>query len=284
MASWINTATFSTINVGLPDIAESFPGHSLSAIGWVITSYAIVFGAFLLPAGRIADRFGRLPIYNLGLALFAFGGIVAATSPTFALLIVGRVVQGAGAAINAPASIGLLLEVTPPNERVRAITLWSACTTIGGASGPTLGALIIETAGWRWAIAAPAVLTVVVWWVGRRHLPASAPTKSTAKLDVIGTVLATAAMALLVLAISEGNNWGWGSPATVSCVRWSRARDGTAHRALAPPPRTGSADQVVPLSFVLGRDRDVGLARSDGRVDPVDPSAVPAPGVGTTRY
>ena len=56
-SSWINTATFSTINVGLPDIAKSFPGHSLSAMGWVITTYAIVFGAFLLPAGRIADRF-----------------------------------------------------------------------------------------------------------------------------------------------------------------------------------------------------------------------------------
>jgi MFS family permease len=115
LSSWLNTATFSTVNVGLTDIAKSFPGHSLGAIGWVITSYAIVFGAFLLPAGRFADRFGRLPVYNLGLALFAAGGIVASIAPTFAILIAARVVQGAGAAINAPASIGLLLEVTPSN-------------------------------------------------------------------------------------------------------------------------------------------------------------------------
>jgi EmrB/QacA subfamily drug resistance transporter len=257
MASWINTATFSTVNVGLPDIAESFPGHSLSAIGWVITSYAIVFGALLLPAGRIADRFGRLPIYNLGLALFAFGGVVAATSPSFGLLIVGRVVQGAGAAINAPASIGLLLEVTPPNERVRAITLWSACTTIGGASGPTLGALIIESAGWRWAIAAPAFLTIVVWWVGRRHLPKAAPTKSSAKLDVIGTCLATAAMALVVLAISEGNNWGWGSPATI--LSFAGAALSTALlivRSLQHP------EPVVPTKLFRSRSFSVGTGAS----------------------
>ena len=78
MSSWLNTATFSTVNVGLPDIAKSFPGHSLGAIGWVITAYAIVFGAFLLPAGRIADRFGRFPVYHLGLALFASGGVISA--------------------------------------------------------------------------------------------------------------------------------------------------------------------------------------------------------------
>jgi EmrB/QacA subfamily drug resistance transporter len=257
MASWINTATFSTVNVGLPDIARSFPGHSLAAIGWVITTYAIVFGAFLLPAGRIADRFGRLPVYNLGLALFAMGGIVAATAPTFALLIAGRVVQGAGAAINAPASIGLLLEVTPPNDRVRAITLWSACTTIGGASGPTLGALIIENGGWQWAIAGPAVLTAVVWWFGRRDLPRSAPSHSTARLDVAGTLLATASMALLVLAISEGNNWGWGSVTTLASFGGAALATVTLIlRSLHHP------EPVVPTKLFRARSFSVGTTTS----------------------
>jgi EmrB/QacA subfamily drug resistance transporter len=257
MASWINTATFSTINVGLPDIRESFPDHSLAAVGWVITTYAIVFGAFLLPAGRIADRFGRLPVYNLGLALFAIGGVVAATAPTFALLIVGRVVQGAGAAINAPASIGLLLEVTPPNERVRAITLWSACTTIGGASGPTLGALIIENGGWKWAIAGPAVLTAVVWWVGRRDLPRNAAAQSSARLDLAGTLLATASMALLVLAISEGNNWGWGSTATIASF------GGTALALVALVLRSlHHPEPVVPTKLFRARSFSVGTTTS----------------------
>jgi EmrB/QacA subfamily drug resistance transporter len=257
MSSWINTATFSTVNVGLPDIAKSFPGHSLGAIGWVITTYAIVYGALLLPAGRIADRFGRRPVYNLGLALFALGGVIAATAPTYGLLIAGRVVQGAGAAINAPASIGLLLEVTAANERVKAITLWSACTTIGGASGPTLGALIIQTGGWQWAIAGPAVLTGVVWWVGRKHLPRSAPAPSAASLDVIGTVLATASMALIVLAISEGNNWGWGSAATVS------AFVGTAVAgALLVTRSRRHPEPVVPTKLFRARSFSVGTATS----------------------
>ncbi len=257
LSSWLNTATFSTVNIGLTDIAKSFPGHSLSAIGWVITSYAIVFGAFLLPAGRFADRFGRLPVYNLGLALFAVGGIVAAIAPTFSLLIAARVVQGAGAAINAPASIGLLLEVTPPHERVRAITLWSACTTIGGASGPTLGALIIDNGGWQWAIAGPAVLTVGVWWLGRRHLPHTAPAASKAPLDVIGTLLATASMGLIVLAISEGNRWGWGSPATVV------AFVGTALSAVLLVVRSlHHPEPVVPTKLFRARSFSVGTGTS----------------------
>jgi EmrB/QacA subfamily drug resistance transporter len=256
-SSWINTATFSTINVGLPDIAKSFPGHSLSAMGWVITTYAIVFGAFLLPAGRIADRFGRRPVYNLGLALFAAGGFVAATAPTFAVLIAGRVVQGAGAAINAPASIGLLLEVTPQSERVRAITLWSALTTIGGASGPTLGALIIENGGWQWAIAGPAVLTIGVYWAGRGHLPQSAPSMSTARLDLIGTVLATASMALLVLAISEGNKWGWGSAATVSAFAGAALS-----MVLLIARSRRHPEPVVPTKLFRARSFSVGTASS----------------------
>jgi EmrB/QacA subfamily drug resistance transporter len=215
-SSWINTATFSTVNVGLSDIARSFPGYSLAAVGWVITSYAIVFGAFLLPAGRIADRFGRFPVYNVGLGLFSFGGVVAALSPSFALLLVGRVLQGAGAAVTAPAALGLLLEVSRPEERIRAITLWSACTTIGGASGPTVGALIIDRFGWHWAIAGPAVITALVWWLGHRVLPRTAPQRSDARLDGWGVVLATASMGLVVLAISEGGRWGWGSVGTIS--------------------------------------------------------------------
>jgi MFS family permease len=173
------------------------------------------------------------------------------------LLIAGCVVQGAGAAINAPASIGLLLEVTPPTDRVRAITLWSACTTIGGASGPTLGALIIENGGWQWAIAGPAALTAVVWWVGRRDLPRSAPTQSTARLDLAGTLLATASMALLVLTISEGNNWGWGSGRTLAaCVGAIVASAALVLRSLHHP------EPVVPTKLFRARSFSVGTSAS----------------------
>lgn len=257
LASWINTATFSTVNVGLPDIAASFPGRSLAAVGWVITSYAIVFGAFLLPAGRIADRFGRRPVYHLGLLLFAGGGFIAATSPTFALLIAGRAVQGAGAAITAPASLGLLLEVSKPDERVRAITLWSACTTIGGASGPTLGALIIENFGWHWAISGPAVLTVLVYLAGRRVLPRSAPVASNSRLDTIGVGLATAAMALLVLAISEGPRWGWGSVGTVGAFAGA-----VISGALLVERSRRHPAPIVPTALFRARSFSVGTAAS----------------------
>lgn len=183
----------------------------MRAVGWIVTSYAIVFGALLIPAGKMADRYGRRRVFTAGLALFGLGAVVSATAASLIAVIAGRVVQGIGGAVIVPASLGLLLEVTDAADRVRAVALWSVSNTIGGASGPTVGALVVDWGGWRWTFGFSAVAAVLTWLVGRRHLPRSGAAAISTPIDYTGIVLVAAAMSALTLAVSEGDPWGWTS-------------------------------------------------------------------------
>ena len=255
LSSWVTTATLSTVNVGLTDIQQSFDGYSLRTIGWVITAFNVVHAALLLPAGRLADRYGRYRVYNVGLIMFGIGSLAAALAPTFPLLIAGRVLQGAGGAIFGPASLGLLLEITDAGQRVRAIALFSACTTLGGTSGPTLGAVIIDKASWRWALLLPALVTVAVWLAGRAHLPRTGGDGSTSRLDYTGTAIATAAMAAIVLAVGEGRAWGWTSPTVLTLLVASFIGILLVVRRIRNEP-----EPIIPRALFASRSFSVGIA------------------------
>jgi EmrB/QacA subfamily drug resistance transporter len=209
------TASLSTINVAFPELQERFSDYSLRTLSWVVTSYTIAFGALLIPSGRIADRYGRRLVFNYGLALFAAGALLSALSPSLGLLITGRVLQGVGGAVIVPASLGLLLEVSDDRDRLRSVTLWSVSNTVGGASGPTLGALVVNAGGWRGTFFFGAVAAAITWLIGRKHLPRSGPGSEDAAIDVFGVVLTAFAMAAITLAVAEGNSWGWTSAAVV---------------------------------------------------------------------
>jgi MFS family permease len=215
LGSWLVTASLSTINVAFPELQERFSDYSLQTLSWVVTSYTIAFGALLIPSGRIADRYGRRLVFNYGLALFAAGALLSALSPSLGLLITGRVLQGVGGAVIVPASLGLLLEVSDDRDRLRSVTLWSVSNTVGGASGPTLGALVVNAGGWRGTFFFGAVAAAITWLIGRKHLPRSGPGSEDAAIDVFGVVLTAFAMAAITLAVAEGNSWGWTSGAVV---------------------------------------------------------------------
>jgi EmrB/QacA subfamily drug resistance transporter len=215
LGSWLVTASLSTINVAFPELQARFSGYSLRSLSWVVTSYTITFGALLIPSGRIADRFGRRLVFNHGLGLFAIGALLSATAPTLAVVIVGRVLQGVGGAVIVPASLGLLLEASEDRDRLRSVTMWSASNTIGGASGPTLGALVVDAGGWRGTFAFAAVAAAVTFLIGRRHLPTGAPSAERVPIDAFGVLLIALVMAVITLAVSQGNEWGWSSGAVV---------------------------------------------------------------------
>ncbi|MEO5842048.1 MAG: MFS transporter [Acidimicrobiales bacterium] len=215
LGSWLVTASLSTINVAFPELQEQFSSYSLRSLSWVVTSYTIAFGALLIPSGRIADRYGRRLVFNYGLALFAAGALMSAVSPTLGLLITGRVLQGVGGAVIVPASLGLLLEVSEDRDRLRSVTLWSVSNTVGGASGPTLGALVVNAGGWRGTFFFGAVAAAATWLIGRKHLPRSGPGSEDATIDVLGVVLVAFIMAAITLAVAEGNSWGWTSSAVL---------------------------------------------------------------------
>jgi EmrB/QacA subfamily drug resistance transporter len=211
LGSWLVTASLSTINVAFPELQAHFSGYSLRTLSWVVTSYTIAFGALLIPSGRIADRYGRRLVFNYGLGLFAVGALMSALAPTLAIVIVGRVLQGIGGAVIVPASLGLLLEVSDDRDRLRSVTLWSVSNTVGGASGPTLGALVVNAGGWRGTFAFAALAAGATALIGRRHLPASGPSEEKLPIDAVGVVLVALVMSVITLAVSEGNRWGWTS-------------------------------------------------------------------------
>jgi EmrB/QacA subfamily drug resistance transporter len=213
IGAYIVAANLSTVNVANPTIRNHF-GASLSAVSWIVTAYAILFAALLVPAGRVADRYGRRLLYVSGLCVFAAGSLVSGIGPDLWVVVVGRAVQGIGAAVITPSAIGLLLEITPPARRTRALAWTGGVSSLGVATGPTLGALVVDHLGWRWSFLIAPPFALVSYAVGHRVLPRTRQPEAEGRIDVKGLVLAVAAMGLVTLAISEGRRWGWTSTET----------------------------------------------------------------------
>jgi EmrB/QacA subfamily drug resistance transporter len=211
LGAFMGSLDLSIVNVAFPAMERAFPADGRAAIAWVITGYAIAFGALLVTAGRTADRLGRRRLFFTGLGVFALGSALCGVAPDAALLVAGRLVEGAGAAAMLPSSLGLLLEAFPPARRAQAVTLWGGIGALAVATGPTLGAIIVSTVGWRWVFYANLPLALAAWLVGRRVLAESMARRAAARPDFVGSVLVSVPLAALVLAISVGPQWGWTS-------------------------------------------------------------------------
>lgn len=208
----------SIANAILPAIGLTFRDASRAALAWVITAYAIAFAATLVPAGRLADRAGRRRIFVWGLVVFAVGSAVCSVAPGLAPLLVGRVLQGVGAAAAQPASLGLLLGSTDPARRATLTARWFGAGALGIALGPLLGGLASDVASWRGAFlmnvpivavavaAVPAAIEETQRHPGRR-LP-----------DPAGAVLLAVAAAALALGISELTGWGMSDGRTLGAL------------------------------------------------------------------
>ncbi|HET9731182.1 MAG TPA: DHA2 family efflux MFS transporter permease subunit [Acidimicrobiales bacterium] len=212
LGAFMGSLDLSIVNVAFPALARSFPTASRPELAWVITAYAIVYASLLVTAGRTADRLGRRKVFFIGLGIFTTGSALCGLAPTLALLIAGRVGQGAGAALLLPASLSLLLEAFPGESRSQAVALWGGVGALAVATGPSLGAALISAAGWRSAFFVNLPVGLIAWAIGRRVLPAGDPGERLAPPDYPGVLLVTASLGGLVLAVSEGSDWGWGDP------------------------------------------------------------------------
>jgi MFS family permease len=137
------------VSVALPEISRDFSDTSAATLSWVFTSYNVTFAALLLLAGKLGDRWGRKLAFELGLIVFLVASTIAALAPTADILIGARTLQAAGSALIYPASLALLLLEFPVGRRSMAIGVWGGIAGLGAAIGPTLGALLVEWAGWR---------------------------------------------------------------------------------------------------------------------------------------
>ncbi|WP_431041207.1 MFS transporter [Streptomyces sp. P1-3] len=197
------------INLAIPQLSASDLRPSSAQLLWIVDTYVIVFAGLLIPAGALGDRFGRKGALLTGLALFTGGTALCAAAPSVPLLLAGRGVSGAGAALMMPATMSLLLQVTAPERRAAAVASWSAAVGVGGILGNTGGALILEYLPWQglfWAYVPLGALLLV--WTAR--VAPRAP-RGSAALDVPGSALLVLGLFALLYGIIEGPGRGWGS-------------------------------------------------------------------------
>jgi EmrB/QacA subfamily drug resistance transporter len=207
VAAFMVVLDFSIVNVALPSIERELHMPA-DAVQWIVTGYAISFGGLLILGGRAADLLGRRRMFVIGLVAFAIASLAGGLAQDPVLLIAARVVQGAGAAIVAPAALSLITTGFPEGaERTRAIGLYGAVSSVGFVAGQVLGGVLVQFTSWRAvflvnvpvgliaAALSPAVL-------GRRDQVAAA--RNRIRLDVRGALLITGAVTLVVFAVSRG--------------------------------------------------------------------------------
>jgi EmrB/QacA subfamily drug resistance transporter len=204
------------VNIAFPDIERDFSGSSLAELSWILNAYAIVFAALLVPAGRIADRIGRRRGFVIGLGVFALASALCAAAPTSELLVGARVIQAAGAAFLVPTSLALLLQAFPVAQRATAVGLWGAMGAVAAATGPSLGGVLVNAGGWRWVFLVNLPLAAVTLVAAYRVLSESREPATRGRLDLVGSVMITAGIGALALALVKGNAWGWGDARTVA--------------------------------------------------------------------
>src|SRR6201995_5579002 len=136
------------VNIAFPSISKHFGGASLGSLSWILSAYAIVFAALLVPAGRWADAVGRKRAFLLGLGISVAASAACALAPSVGFLVVARIVQAAGGALMLPTSLGLMLPEFEPEKRHVAIGIWAASGGIAAAAGPPLVGLRVK-ADWR---------------------------------------------------------------------------------------------------------------------------------------
>ncbi len=198
------------VNVAFPAMLRSFPGVTLAHLSWVLNAYAIGFAAILVPAGRLADRIGRKRGFLLGMALFTVASVACGAAPNVGSLIGARVVQSAGAAMIIPASLALLLASFPADKRVGAIGAWAAVAAVAAALGPSIGGVLVESS-WRWVFLLNVPVGIAAIIGGRRLLAESRDPAGGRIPDLVGIALLGLSVALFVLAIVQGQGWGWSS-------------------------------------------------------------------------
>ncbi|GAA2101028.1 MFS transporter [Streptomyces albiaxialis] len=208
----------SVVNVALPSIRSAL-GFDAVGLQWVVGGYALVFAGFLLLGGRLADLYGRRRVFLWGLALFSASSLVGGLATTPGILVAMRAVQGLGAAVLAPATLTILTTGFPEGEsRTRALAVWTAVSSAGGAAGNLIGGVLTDALSWRWILLINVPIGAFAALTALRFLPADGARSARRRLDVTGAVLVTVGVTAVVHGVTQARTHGWSGATTLAAL------------------------------------------------------------------
>ena len=205
------------VNVALPSIQRDL-GASISGLEWTINGYTLSFAVLLATGGRLGDIFGRRRMFLIGVVIFALSSATAGLAQNPTDLVFSRVVQGVGAALMMPATLSIVTHAFPAQERGKALGTWAGVSGLALAVGPVVGGLLTEHVSWRaiFYLNIPVAIGAVL--AALFAVRESRDSTVGREVDYAGVTLLTASLTALILALVEGNSWGWGSTEIVALL------------------------------------------------------------------
>jgi EmrB/QacA subfamily drug resistance transporter len=235
MTQFVVVLDAAIVNVALPSIGKALD-FSQDNLAWVVNAYTLTFGGFLLLGGRLADLLGRRRMFMYGLVLFSLASLLGGFAQSDIWLVIARGAQGLGAAIVSPAALSIITNTFAEGaERNKALGVWGAVAGSGGAAGVLLGGILTEYAGWEWVLFVNTPIGIAAALLAPRLLDESRDEVEHRSFDVVGAVSVTAGLVLLVYALLDAPQEGWGSTQTIvlaivavvilaGFVAWERGR------------------------------------------------------------
>lgn len=209
------------INVAGPRLQEQL-GLSLAGLTWVVDGYTLTFASLLLLGGSLANRFGARRVFLTGIATFVTASVLAGAAPAGGVLIAARLLQGVGASLSIPSSLGLLANTFPDTrQRARIVGLWSSISAGSAAIGPMLGGVLVDTIGWRSIFFLNVPIGLIGLTLTLRLIPSMPGRRFTPALR--GHALSILCLAGLCFALIEGPTYGWAAPQILAAFAVSAA-------------------------------------------------------------
>jgi EmrB/QacA subfamily drug resistance transporter len=216
----LNVLDGTIVNVALPSIQRDLHS-SFSTVQWVVNAYLLSFAILVATGGRLGDIFGRRRIFLIGVAVFAAASAGCGVAPDNTALLVGRVIQGAGAALMIPATLALIVTNFPPALVPRAIGLWTAVTGVALAIGPVLGGVLTKDVSWRAIFYLNIPLALIAFIIARLAARESRDERASRRIDYAGIVTLSLGLTAGVLAVIEAGSWGWTSARIIGLLAGS---------------------------------------------------------------
>lgn len=208
--------TATVVNVALPTLASDL-GATAGQQQWVVNGYLLTIASLILIGGNLGDRFGRVRMYQIGIAWFALASLACAVAPNIETLIFARLVQGIGGALLTPGSLAIIEASLRHDDRGRGVGQWSGLSGIAGAIGPLVGGLLVDIS-WRWVFLVNVPVAIAVLIVSRRLPESFDPTARDSRLDISGAVLTSVALGGASYALIQGPSNGWGGLVIAAAV------------------------------------------------------------------